>query len=327
MLNLSRYFVRARLSSGLILLSALPINVHAHVKWFTNADANHILPSFTRMEVGVSIVLLLMGVAIAKILNDYCVQQSCVLSSRIAHDLKPLRISQYFLVIYLVGCAWSGNLLVPHIHFDQVITWAGVFTQWLIATLLILRYKLGVTAILLCLLFLIVGAHEYSFVVEYMLLVGIAWIVFVGQKVPSNYSIAFLRVTLGVSLIALALTEKLLQPELALNVLAQYPLNFIQHLGMTFSDSWFVLGAGMVELLIGIFFVLGLMVRTTALVIMGLMAASNAYFFCAGNYSLAIMELIGHLPVFAAGVLLLFYYGQAAPKVQVQDFYKPVSEV
>jgi uncharacterized membrane protein YphA (DoxX/SURF4 family) len=120
-----------------------------------------------------------------------------------------------------------------------------------------------------------------------------------------------LRVTLGISLIALALTEKLLQPELAFNVLAQHPLNFMQHLGFNFSDSWFVLGAGMVELFIGLLFVLGLMVRTTTLVILGLMIASNAYFFWIDNYPLAMMELIGHLPVFASGVLLLFYYSNA----------------
>ena len=326
MLNLSRYFLCARLSGGLIFFGGISAKTYAHVKWFTNSDTIHDSPSFTYLEIGVSIALLLMGIVSAKILNDFCVRQRIFLSYRVSHDLKPLRVFQYLLVFYLVGCAWSGKLLVPHIHFGQFATWAGVFTQLFIATLLIMRYKPEVAAMLLCLLLFTVGAHENSFLVEYMLLVGIVCIVFAGQKVPSNYSITLLRVTLGISLIALGLTEKLLQPELALNVLAQYPLNFIQHFGMTFSDTWFVLTAGVVELLIGMLFVLGLMVRTTTLVIIGLMAASNFYFFCIGNYSLAIMELIGHLPVFAAGVLLIFYHGKVAPKVQMQRFYKPVSE-
>jgi hypothetical protein len=35
-----------------------------------------------------------------------------------------------------------------------------------------------------------------------------------------------------------------------------------------------------------------------------------------GNHPLAIMELIGHLPVFAAGILLVFYSGNLA---QLED--------
>ena len=92
-----------------------------------------------------------------------------------------------------------------------------------------------------------------------------------------------------------------------MNVLQQYPLNFMAHLGVPFSDKWFVLAAGMVELLIGLLLMLGWLVRTTILVLLALMIASNSYFVMVENHALALMEFIGHLPVFAAGILLLCY--------------------
>jgi hypothetical protein len=286
-----------------------PVNCYAHVKWFTEPEVDHFVHSFSRTEIGMSIVLLLLGIFIAKLLSNYCLQRGGILSAQVTFSRVPWWIFQLLLAIYLLGCSLSGNLLVPHVNTSQGIVYFGVTAQVITAVCLLLNRYLEFASVLLCILFALVGIAENSFVAEYMLLVGIAWVVFFGKQLPNDFSITMLRVTLGISLIALALTEKLLQPELAFNVLAQHPLNFMQHLGINFSDSWFVLGAGMVELFIGLLFVLGLMVRTTTLVILGLMIASNSYFFWIDNYPLAMMELIGHLPVFASGVLLLFYYG------------------
>ena len=314
-----------------VLLSVIfgigtPLNVYAHVKWFTEPEANHFVHSFTRLEVGVSIALLLVGIVVAKFLSMYCVQQGGLMSARITDKFIPLRIFQYVIAIYLAGCAWSGNLLVPHVGANQWIVYFGVAIQFLIAALLFLGYKLALAALLLCLMFALVCVLDQSFLAEYLLLAGIAAIIYAGHKVPGDFAIKLLRIVLGISLIALALTEKLLQPELALNVLAQHSLNFMTHLGIGFSDSWFVLGAGMVELFIGLLFVLGLMVRTTTLVILGLMVASNFYFFWIGNYPLAMMEFIGHLPVFAAGILLLFYYGESIPGEFISNTIEPMVE-
>jgi uncharacterized membrane protein YphA (DoxX/SURF4 family) len=284
------------------------VNCYAHVKWFTEPEVDHFVHSFSRTEIGISISLLLLGIFIAKLLSNYCLQRGGILSAQLTFSRVPLWIFQLLLAIYLIGCSLSGNLLVPHVNATQGIIFFGVTAQVITAVLLLLNRYLEFASVLLCVLFTLVGIAEHSFVAEYILLAGIAWVVFYGHNLPNDFAITILRVTLGISLIALALTEKLLQPELAFNVLAQHPLNFMQHLGFNFSDSWFVLGAGMVELFIGLLFVLGLMVRTTTLVILGLMIASNSYFFWIDNYPLAMMELIGHLPVFAIGVLLLFYY-------------------
>lgn len=323
--------ITQRFSVVWVLLSlisgvGLPLNSYAHVKWFTEPEANHFVHAFTRLEVGVSVAVLLLGLVVAKFLSNYCLHQGGLLSARITKNFIPLRIFQYLITIYLVGCAWSGNLLVPHVEASQWIIYFGIVIQFSIAAFLFLGYRLELAAILLCMMFALVSTLDQSFLAEYLLLGGIAVIIYSGHKIPGDFAIKLLRIVLGVSLIALALTEKLLQPELALNVLAQHPLNFMVHLGINFSDSWFVLGAGMVELFIGLLFVLGLMVRTTTLVILGLMVASNSYFFWIGNYPLAMMELIGHLPVFAVGILLLFYYGESVPGAYTEHTLEPIAE-
>jgi uncharacterized membrane protein YphA (DoxX/SURF4 family) len=70
-----------------------------------------------------------------------------------------------------------------------------------------------------------------------------------------------LRIGVGISLVMVAFTEKLANPQLALSFLQQHPLNFTAALGMPMSDATFVLCAGSVELLIGLFVVFGLFPR------------------------------------------------------------------
>ena len=75
-----------------------------------------------------------------------------------------------------------------------------------------------------------------------------------------------LRIGVGISLVMVAFTEKLANPQLALSFLQQHPLNFTAALGMPMSDATFVLCAGSVELLIGLFVVFGLFPRLIILV-------------------------------------------------------------
>ena len=75
-----------------------------------------------------------------------------------------------------------------------------------------------------------------------------------------------LRIGVGISLVMVAFTEKLANPQLAHSFLQQHPLNFTAALGMPMSDATFVLCAGSVELLIGLFVVFGLFPRLIILV-------------------------------------------------------------
>ena len=108
-----------------------------------------------------------------------------------------------------------------------------------------------------------------------------------------------LRIGVGISLVMVAFTEKLANPQLALSFLQQHPLNFTAALGMPMSDATFVLCAGSVELLIGLFVVFGLFPRLIIL-----------FAWLPFNLTLTIfdwVELIGHLPFYGAMAFLLVW--------------------
>jgi uncharacterized membrane protein YphA (DoxX/SURF4 family) len=108
-----------------------------------------------------------------------------------------------------------------------------------------------------------------------------------------------LRIGVGISLVAVAFTEKLANPQLALSFLQQHPLNFTAALGVPMSDATFVLCAGTVELLVGFFVLFGLFPRLVILIA-----------WLPFNLTLTIfdwVELIGHLPFYGAMAFLLVW--------------------
>lgn len=301
----------------------LPLQCFAHVKWFAEPSDLVEVPTFSRMEIVAALTLLMLGAVIARLLHQKVVARGGLWCSPLSETTRPLGVSHYLLSIYFLGCALSGFILAPHITAAPAIIYLCVAAQSVVSVLLLLNRFRELTALLILGLFIIAGVTDTTFLAEYLLLMGIAWVIYFSKQIPELNVIVVLRWSLGLSLIALALMEKLLQPELAVNVLNQYPLNFMRHLGIPFSDLWFVLAAGTVELLIGVLFLFGWLVRTTTLVLLALMIASNSYFLMVGNHPLAIMELIGHLPVFAAGILLVFYSGNLA---QLEDHLSSATE-
>lgn len=115
----------------------------------------------------------------------------------------------------------------------------------------------------------------------------------------AGYAVPALRVGLGLSFIVVAFTEKLANLPLALAFLEEYPLNFTGALGMPLSDEVFILCAGAVELLLGLFILSGVFVRE--IVVLALVPT---------NLTLTIFnwtELIGHLPIYGILAVLLIW--------------------
>jgi len=108
-----------------------------------------------------------------------------------------------------------------------------------------------------------------------------------------------LRWGIGISLITVAFTEKLANVPLAIEFLKEYPLNFTPLLGIPMSDETFVLCAGAVELLVGLFILFGLFPRTIIVIA-----------WLPFNLTLTIfnwVELVGHLPFYGALAVLLVW--------------------
>ena len=120
----------------------------------------------------------------------------------------------------------------------------------------------------------------------------------------SRYAVPAVRVGVGLSLAFVAFTEKFANIPLGLAFLGEYPLNFTGALGVPLTDEAFVLCAGAVELLVGLWIALGIFVREVVVV---------AWF--PTNLTLTLFaweELIGHLPIY--GVMAVLLVWGAGPK-------------
>lgn len=115
----------------------------------------------------------------------------------------------------------------------------------------------------------------------------------------ARHALTALRAGIGASFIIVAFTEKLANLPLALAFLQRYPLNFTASLGAPLSDRAFVLGAGSVELLVGLCLLFGLFPREIIIIAWLPINLTLTYF----NTT----ELIGHLPIYGIMALLLIW--------------------
>lgn len=105
----------------------------------------------------------------------------------------------------------------------------------------------------------------------------------------------------GTALIAVAVVEKLANPELALLFTDSQGVDFnlLQALGMPVADLEFVRIAGAVEVLFGLLVISGALPQAIVL-IAGIPFNLTLYFF-------GTIELLGHLPVYGAMLVLLVF--------------------
>ncbi|MEM7753281.1 MAG: hypothetical protein AAF230_07695 [Pseudomonadota bacterium] len=197
---------------------------------------------------------------------------------------------------------------------------ALLFLQAVIGIMLIANRWIIIAALLMLLLHMGVALKFGKFsALEYAIYIGIA-LFLLFNAIPDDalreklkpYSVDALRIWTGVSLVALAIGEKLAPTALGQVFVAQYQWNFMQALGVTFfDDALFVLSAGMVEAFIGVVLILGTTVRLAVLALSIMMAVSNIVFIIEGNNEAALVEFIGHMPIIGVAlVLLLLGYGQ-----------------
>lgn len=110
----------------------------------------------------------------------------------------------------------------------------------------------------------------------------------------------WLRTLVGGSLVLLAFSEKLANPELALAFLDRFPaFNLLRSVGLEVGDTTFVRIAGAIELLFGLLLISGTLPQV---VVIAAGIPFNATLFFLGTE-----ELIGHLPIYGAMLALLVY--------------------
>ncbi|MBI4318552.1 MAG: DoxX family membrane protein [Chloroflexi bacterium] len=115
----------------------------------------------------------------------------------------------------------------------------------------------------------------------------------------SHLPLPIIRIGLGLSLIVLALHNKLADPDIALSFLDKYAFNFVPVFGFgDFSNLHFAFSAGLIELGLGVLLVAGVATRLAAAALFG--------FFLTTLFLLGLPELVGHLPLFGIALALAY---------------------
>jgi hypothetical protein len=113
------------------------------------------------------------------------------------------------------------------------------------------------------------------------------------------YAVPVLRISLGIGLVVVALTEKIWNIPMGLAFLGDHHFNFFPYVGIAIDDTRFLLIAGTVELLVGMMLIAGVYVRLVIIITL-----------IPFNLTLPFMgwrELVGHLPTYGILALLLLW--------------------
>ena len=123
-----------------------------------------------------------------------------------------------------------------------------------------------------------------------------------------------LRIGAGLALIVVAFVEKLANPELALAFLRSHPdFNLAQLVGLPMTDLEFVRIAGGIEVLFGLLLISGALPQLCVLFV-GIPFNATLWF-------LGTDELIGHLPIYGAMLVLLVYGSHPGLRPAVSDLW------
>ncbi|UWR01177.1 hypothetical protein K3729_17810 (plasmid) [Rhodobacteraceae bacterium S2214] len=252
------------LSLGAFLILVLTFSAtqaFAHVRWFVDTNVtieNFVAYRITDPEVLIWIAMSIM-IVLASFVLDTKLPEVRVVGSETRHDF--IEILRIFTGMSLLLTAYEGALLAPHLVAYGAFGTKLIFLQAIIGILLIANRFVRHAAILLIILHLgLTIQFGVLAALEYLSMVGIAIFLLINNlptpELRAQYkpfSVAIMRILVGISLITLGLAEKLFGAILAESFLAANPWNFLPALGFEFvTDRLFALSAGFVEVIFGI---------------------------------------------------------------------------
>ena len=296
--------------------------VFAHLRWFVNAgrfaDAEFLLD--------VSTALVVVG-ALAYVALAWYVHRSARFHGAaarlegVAEAGKGLdwRLVGALTGVMLLGNAFLGIYLAPNIELGiAALVPVGAAAQVLVGLLLILQITYSVSgALVLVVAVLTLGVVSPWLMLDYVfefVALGIA-LVLVGPSLSrldrgaykwlgldpgrwTRLAVPVIRIGVGLTLVALALHNKLLNPGLTLAFLEEYQFNFMPMIGFAgFTDLHFAFAAGIGELTLGLLILFGVATR--------FVVATLTVFFVLTLILLGPMELLGHAPLVGIAILLI----------------------
>ncbi len=309
-----------RLGLVLAVVLTIPVPALAHARWFVSGSYPPHFELLFTPPVLLMIGFACLGVASLAVLHRLLSERKFFqrMSFPRYYDRSNRVILAIQTAISLIAVAIGLHLFAPNIAvnnpvINMLFAVAEIFIAVSFLTGLLTRIGALVLLVLFALSFFFFPAWEvldqsiYAGIACYLLIMGRGMVKPGGVREPlaalSRYwrlAPILLRVVAGTSLVVVAFTEKLLNPQLTLAFLRMYPDFNVAHLmGMAwFSNEWFILAAGTVELTLGLCLISGFFPR--------LIVTAALVPFALALPFLPVTELLGHLPFFAVMYVLFF---------------------
>lgn len=301
----------------------------AHVKWFT--DPSRHPTDYSLLLSGpviAAFVIALAAVAVASVLQRRGREPEMFRSLERFAGFGPLALGVH-VGVALIAAALLGMLFVPSLRVvadDE----GRLILGWELVVGIAIALGAGTRAAAVGLALLgVIAMLPFSFesILEQVHLLGAAAFLFIvgrgpvsvdgllGQRRALEYenapavALTLLRIAMGFGVAFNALTEKLLDPGLSAQLLAERPeLNFVRGLGV--GDPQFAFLAGLIELVIGFVVMSGQLTRPVM--------AIGALLFTATLPLFGWLELIGHLPYYGMMLTLFLSPYPGSPQVKRQ---------
>ena len=294
----------------------------SHVKWFTSRSPSG-EPAFDSVEWLAVLGIVSAGLLVFRIVDGWLKKRK--IEKKLDQTFKPYRslvplVVRVSTALLLVINALNGFILAPNVESDGSGT-AGVITILFLGAAVFIGFgymmQVGIVSLLGGYLLAFVYADFFDAIdhIEYVAIAAYLWLrgpgVYSLEKtlakkklknpIKRHLSLDVYRIGVGIGLVVLSLSEKLLNVSVAQDFLNQHSWNILSFAGV--SDRNFILVAGAVELLVGLGLILNYAPRVLITIVLILMILTAIL--------LGIEEIYGHL--FAVGIVAALWVNDARP--------------
>lgn len=340
MMNISKKMYRIVQSSIMIYLLLGSSIANAHVQWFVAPE--EMIDIYFGFDITyVFITLMVSSLVFGSLFFTHFPHKlsfiKVIISTKISIDRK-LYVAYFTVlnVIFFMLLVLQGGFVAPNLNLPSELIGTGLMLQAVIVITAAFSVSLSGIMIIFSTVFMI-GVFPLSLSINYlfeffavgifMLLAG-PYVSRIDKSIFKRFNIEFenvwsigmstLRVGIGLQLVVLAFTEKLINPGLSLVFIEMYPFyNFFPTLGFEMvSDLHFVYFVGLSELVLGALLISGKANRVVMLML--------TFAFVTTALIHGAHEVEGHLPIFAAALLLLLDYRNKVPVHKYSFDYKEV---
>jgi hypothetical protein len=274
-----------------------PNTALAHVQWFVDADHTNPVdwPPFRLTEPVVLLALtcvigLVLLLALIHNTEEHCWRRLKISVAR-RQDLH--RFGCVVVALTLLYFSYHEKILLPDFPASGNLGALLLGLQMAAALFFLVNPRAGASLLLVLCLAACAASYPWYNLLHYYGIALYCWLL----PWRPRLAVGMLAALVGSALIALALVEKLLQPELAGLFLLDHEWNFMAGAGVDwFTDRYFILFTGLVELTLGFTLAVGIAPRLTSALLLVVFVMTALL--------LGWHEVVGHAPIIAA---VLFY--------------------